>query len=250
LLLLLLLSILCGISQGTTPVPIQCARQADSGLTDNELPTTLYKNPSACTDNSYPICSSVTFTCVQCLTDCDCPIGNYCGTVVTENYGQCISYSSKVGSHCVGLDNLGTVGNALFDGTVDQNDLYSLQQGSEFCGEIVTLPSGSLEVAWIGYCDNGVCKACDSRVAVAGPLVFSDTPGCSTLGSYGIGIGGCDNSSPQSPLGVGAGLNGQDPSIHSFQDDYLFQEYCSVNLGQSSHLGPSRYCKNFGWATF
>jgi len=168
-----------------------CTRNEDSSLAGgNEVSKVKYPNPNACSGTTYcvnfnqddndiagnkkiPANELWVFMCVDCISDCDCDIGEYCVTGDTrlDNYGTCQSYTDKLGTDCVPFTGSGK-------GTFNVQDAYHADQRvcaifGNFTDTVgnVAPQTGNFQTLWEGTCIEGVCKECNSYlVASAGDL--------------------------------------------------------------------------------
>ena len=154
-----------------------------------------FGDSSLCTDKKYPFCrlsnfgtnsyvagnrSTYEYSCVECRSNCDCPIGKYCSTtngINVNDFGRCVSYSKVVGKKC---DPDYTKSEAAF------NDLSSTEakmrdyvaNPEKYCAVVrtvkqinnevgndhvvVSLNSSRVVVAFQGDCVLGTCRECNS----------------------------------------------------------------------------------------
>jgi len=154
-----------------------------------------FGDSSLCTDKKYPFCvlsnqgtnsfvdgnlSSYEFSCVECRSNCDCPIGKYCSAtngINVDDFGRCVSYSKVVGKKCdPSYTESQTAFNDLTGNEAKARDyvanpekycavVRTVKQINNEVGNddvIVSLNSSHIYVAFQGACVLGTCRECNS----------------------------------------------------------------------------------------
>jgi hypothetical protein len=124
--------------------------------------------------------STFEYSCVECRSDCDCPIGKYCSIangINVKDFGRCVSYGSVVGKKCdpdfgESADVFDDLGSASKDRDLIANpDKYCVLMRSVKRIENVYYPAtGKVETgnstyvypAFKGACVLGTCRECNS----------------------------------------------------------------------------------------
>lgn len=133
--------------------------------------------PNVGDDKSFPYCVSTSLTdptqgeCRQCLSECDCPLDQYCSRDSGQE-GMCVKFL-QVGKPCLPYNN-----NELLD--KDLNDDLK-------CAALFST-NGNLVIDHAGGCINKVCQYCtpNSNPGLVGLCGFGSTPyGGGTKAQYG-----------------------------------------------------------------
>jgi len=132
--------------------------------TNAQTCTQTYSNSASpdCTSLEKPYCvqtsapqQPLVFTCVACLTDCDCDIGEYCsGDVWDGNAGTCKTFEAE-GNDCVQM----TTQN-LYDYAITQ---YKCADVIAKGGEVVWVDGPRDGGNYLPTCIDGVCRACSPQ---------------------------------------------------------------------------------------
>jgi len=140
--------------------------------------TSLYMGgPSPdCTDFNHPFCVMVsvnppTYTCSECVSDCDCSINTYCSRNVYDGIaGTCTTFKAE-GKKCIDMPN-----SDILDAWIP--DTYK-------CGDVIRKGNDVMMVdsPRNSSCIEGICRSCDpysnAQICVKGRV---STRGCAVPG--------------------------------------------------------------------
>jgi len=203
------------LASAVVGVPTDCTRTNDSSVGDvcsYAYTSCGFKNPSLCTNSKYPFCvlsnsgsgsevapanlpvltaNLLKYSCVQCISDCDCGPGYACQIFFNSSaanvatWGTCVSGSPALGSSC--------------DYTLSSTSQADLKYGTlpphRGCFTAVSEvlynnPTTTFyEALFVGQCIAGTCRECDSTFVLekAGALTEVSVAGQNVASLYCVG---------------------------------------------------------------
>eukprot|EP01130_Rhizamoeba_saxonica_P002018 TRINITY_DN11826_c0_g1_i1.p1 TRINITY_DN11826_c0_g1~~TRINITY_DN11826_c0_g1_i1.p1 ORF type:complete len:253 (-),score=43.64 TRINITY_DN11826_c0_g1_i1:40-798(-) len=192
------------------------ANQDSCDVTSKDGKYCVFSNPDDDIDDG----SDREYSCVQCISDCDCELGEFCqnthSKLSTLQFGKCHSYKDRVGESCVPLDD----SNA-------QNVYFGSDNACWLYDTYVDNDAGITNqrvVVWSGSCIEGTCRECNSYLMPGVSHVSVDDDSGDSISQY---------------YNIQRKQNVMCTGFTSSENSQL-----SAN---SRGVGTTRACKNFEW---
>jgi len=129
--------------------------------------------------------SPASYVCVQCVSSCDCPIGQYCQTDphIQTNLYTCESYQSVIGQSCNAQAQISNPGTG-------KNDDLLPYKSSVICGIQSSYLNTATNVThydlvYKAQCIQGICKECNGFAIYNGGCYTCETRYCAGTNSLG-----------------------------------------------------------------